>query len=311
MRRGVALTSRNLIQPLFMHDGPGDEDIGSMPGMRRLAPDSLLAEVHRAKAAGVWGVALFPKVPNELKTNEGEESWNPNGLVPQMVRAIKKEVPGIKVVTDVALDPYSSMGQDGIVHEGEVHNDRTVDALVRQALCQVEAGSDVIAPSDMMDGRIGAIRAAIGDRAEIMSYAVKYASAFYGPFRDALDSAPVPGMDKKTYQMNPANTREALIEALTDVREGADYVMVKPGLPYLDVVRMLAEPLQQMEQEGRKRTPLAVYHVSGEYAMIKAAVELHGVDEKEEVLKVFRSFRRAGAELILTYYATQAAENWL
>eukprot|EP01061_Rhynchopus_euleeides_P034885 TRINITY_DN58847_c0_g1_i1.p2 TRINITY_DN58847_c0_g1~~TRINITY_DN58847_c0_g1_i1.p2 ORF type:complete len:312 (+),score=98.36 TRINITY_DN58847_c0_g1_i1:112-1047(+) len=296
----------NLIQPLFMHGGVKDEAIGSMPGMKRLTRDSLIGEVRRAHAAGVYGVALFPKVDDELKCNAGAESWNPEGLVPEMVRAIKQEVPGIKVITDVALDPYSSMGQDGIVHNGEVHNDLTLDALVRQAACHVEAGADIVAPSDMMDGRIGAIRSVIGDDAKIMSYAAKYASAFYGPFRDALDSAPMPGTDKKTYQMNPGNSREALSEALTDIREGADYIMVKPGLPYLDIVSALSMHLDESQQH----IPLAVYHVSGEYAMLNAAVEQYGLDEGEEVLKVLHAFRRAGAELVLTYYATRAAEAW-
>ena len=290
-----------------MHNGTTDDPIGSMPGMKRLSRDSLVKEVQRAEAAGVWGVALFPKVEDHLKSNAGEEAWNEHGIVPEMVRAIKEVAPRIKVITDVALDPYSSMGQDGIVHNNEVNNDMTVEALVRQAQCQVDAGADIVAPSDMMDGRIGAIRHAIGDRAEIMSYAAKFASAYYGPFRDALDSAPMPGTDKKTYQMSPGNSREAMLEVLMDIREGADYLIVKPGLPYLDIVSNLAYNIPYF---GKEPVPLASYHVSGEYAMMKAAVERHNLNEQEEVHKVLSAFRRAGCEYILTYYATHAAENW-
>eukprot|EP01064_Diplonema_japonicum_P027909 TRINITY_DN4164_c1_g1_i1.p1 TRINITY_DN4164_c1_g1~~TRINITY_DN4164_c1_g1_i1.p1 ORF type:complete len:302 (+),score=39.30 TRINITY_DN4164_c1_g1_i1:57-962(+) len=301
MRRAV-LSQKNLVQPLFVHDGAANQMISSMPGQTRHTFDSVLKEVERARDAGLWGVALFPKVADNLKSNHGEEAWNPDGLIPRVVREIDQVVGkgGLKIITDVALDPYSSSGQDGIVLNGKVDNDATVEALVKQSICQIQAGSDVVAPSDMMDGRVAAIKKAI-PHAVVMSYAAKYASAFYGPFRDALGSAPTPGTDKKTYQMNFANAKEALLECHHDVQEGADFLMVKPGLPYLDVLASL-RPLP---------LPLAVYHVSGEYAMIKAAVEAGEVDEEEEVLSTMNAFRRAGAELILTYYATQIAENWI
>ncbi|KAJ9470170.1 Delta-aminolevulinic acid dehydratase [Diplonema papillatum] len=302
MRKAAQLTAGNLIQPLFVHNGARDEPIGSMPGMTRLSRDSLVREVERARSLGVFGIALFPKVEDNLKSNDGREAWNPEGLIPSVVRELKQSVPGIHIVCDVALDPYSSMGQDGIVNErNEVDNDLTVAALVKQAAAQVEAGADIIAPSDMMDGRVLALRHAIQGKAKIMSYSAKYATSYYGPFREALDSAPVAGMDKKTYQMNPGNSDEATREAFADVREGADIIMVKPGLPYLDI-------LANLSQLG---VPLAVYHVSGEYAMLKAGAAAGTIDERTEVLRAMNAFRRAGADYILTYYASHIAENWI
>eukprot|EP01060_Flectonema_neradi_P011532 TRINITY_DN18584_c2_g1_i1.p1 TRINITY_DN18584_c2_g1~~TRINITY_DN18584_c2_g1_i1.p1 ORF type:complete len:342 (+),score=67.62 TRINITY_DN18584_c2_g1_i1:84-1028(+) len=303
MRR--ILRPSNLIQPLFMHDGEGISAIGSMPGLFRHSKDSLIEQVAIARDNGVWGVALFPSVDQSLKSVDGSEAYNPDGLIPQIVRRIKSEVPGIKVVTDVALDPYTTTGQDGVVVGDEVANDITVSQLVKQAKCQIEAGTDVIAPSDMMDGRIAALRKAMSEYPNekdllLMSYSAKYASAFYGPFRDALGSAPTPGMDKKTYQMNPANITEAFAEAHLDVVEDADILMVKPGLPYLDVISRL--------HQLSTNKPIAAYHVSGEYALLKAGVLHHGLDEKTEVIDVMRSFRRAGATYILTYYATQVAQ---
>lgn len=247
---------------------------------------------------------LFPKVPENLKTNFAEESYNPNGIVPRALALIKTKYPDVIVCTDIALDPYSSMGHDGVVHEGKILNDVTVMQLQKQAVMQARAGSDVVAPSDMMDGRIGAIRDALDSEGftdvSIMAYTAKYASAYYGPFRDALDSHPGFG-DKKTYQQDPANGREALIETALDVAEGADILMVKPGMPYLDIIYRLKQA---------SHLPVAAYHVSGEYAMLKAAAQKGWLDEKKVVLETMMCFKRAGTDMILTYYAKQAAK-WL
>jgi len=300
------LTVDDLIQPLFVHDGAGpDVPIESMPGMYRHNVDGLVARCGRAWDAGVKAVALFPKVSDSLKDELGQEAWNPEGLIPRVVRALKATYPQLLVITDVALDPYSSLGQDGVVVDGDIHNERTIEALVRQATCQAAAGADIIAPSDMMDGRVGAIRRVLdGDGHEktlILAYSAKYASAFYGPFRDALDSAPRGGTDKRTYQMDPANSSEALHEVGLDIDEGADWVMVKPGMPYLDILWRVKERFQR---------PTFAYQVSGEYAMFKAAVANGWLDERAVVIEALTGFKRAGADGVLTYYATDVAE-WL
>jgi porphobilinogen synthase len=303
--RETSLGPEHLIYPLFVHAGADDVPIASMPGCARLGPRGLLAEVEAARAVGVNIIALFPAVAESLKTSDGREAWNPDGLVPRTLKALKDRWPDLVVVTDVALDPYNSDGHDGIVApDGRILNDETVEALCNQALCQARAGADIVAPSDMMDGRVQALREALDGEGftdvSILAYTAKYASAFYGPFRDALDSAPKSG-DKKTYQMDPANAREALREAELDEVEGADILMVKPAGPYLDILHAL-----------RRATslPLAAYQVSGEYAMLKAAAERGWLDEKRVVLESLLGIRRAGADAILTYYARQAAE-WL
>ncbi len=300
------LAPADLIQPLFVHDGDGpDEPIPSMPGMFRHNLPSLVERAARAWAAGVPAVALFPRVDDALKTEDGREAWNDDGLIPSAVRALAARCPELAVITDVALDPYSSLGQDGIVVDGEIHNDRTIEALVKQAACHARAGADVVAPSDMMDGRVGAIRGVLDADGHsdtlILAYSAKYASAYYGPFRDALDSAPRGGGDKRTYQMDPGNGDEALMEVARDLDEGADLVMVKPGMPYLDIVWRVKQAV---------RRPVFVYQVSGEYAMFKAAAQNGWLDERAVVLEALLGFRRAGADAILTYYATDAAE-WL
>jgi porphobilinogen synthase len=304
--RETALRPDDLIQPLFVSDHVGpDEPIASMPGQSRLTLASIGEVARRADRAGLKALALFPKVADALKSEDGAEAFNPDGLVPRAIAAIKEAAPNLAVITDIALDPYSSLGQDGIAIDGEIDNDRTIDALIRQALCHATAGADIVAPSDMMDGRIGAIRQALDasghTRTLILAYAAKYASYFYGPFRDALDSAPRGGGDKKTYQMDPGNADEALIEVARDLEEGADLVMVKPGMPYLDIVWRVKEAF------GR---PTLAYQVSGEYAMFKAAGANGWIDEKACVLEALLGFRRAGADAILTYYAMEAAE-WL
>jgi porphobilinogen synthase len=300
------LTTADLIQPLFVTAGEGpDEPIASMPGQARLHEDRLLAEASRCRDLGIPAIALFPKIEDALKTPGGEAAWDDAGLVPRVVRRLKAEVPGLLVLTDVALDPYSSLGQDGVVVNGTIDNDLTVAALCRQAVCQARAGADWVCPSDMMDGRVGALRAAL-DAAGfadvgILAYSAKYASAFYGPFRDALDSAPRGGGDKKTYQMDPANGDEALDEVALDLAEGADVVMVKPGTPYLDIVWRIKERFQR---------PVAVYQVSGEYAMIKAAAAQGWLEERPIVMETLLGFKRAGADMILTYFARDVA-GWL
>lgn len=304
--REARLAPEDLIQPLFLHDGDGpDQPIPSMPGQVRHNLPSLVEQAGRAWQAGVRAVALFPRIADRLKSEDGAEAWNPGGIIPTAVRALKEAWPELAVITDVALDPYSSQGQDGVVVDGEIVNDATVEALVRQALCHAAAGADIVAPSDMMDGRIGAIRQALDEQDHIdtllLAYAAKYASAFYGPFRDALDSAPRGGTDKRTYQMDPGNGDEALHEVEMDLAEGADLVMVKPGMPYLDVVYRVKE---------RFRRPTFVYQVSGEYAMFKAAAANGWIDERQTVLEALLGFRRAGADAVLTYYAIDVAE-WL
>lgn len=305
MMRETRLGPEHFILPLFIHDGAGRQPIRSMPGCDRLSLDALMDEVGGAREDGVGAVVLFPAVDDALKTARGEESHNPKGLVPRAIRRLKAEWPDLVVVTDVALDPYSSDGHDGIVSpDGRILNDETVSVLVKQALAQAEAGADIISPSDMMDGRVGAIRAGLDEHGfcevQILAYTAKYASAFYGPFRDALDSAPRFG-DKKTYQMDPANAREALREVALDESEGADMVMVKPAGPFLDVIRLVREATA---------LPVAAYQVSGEYAMLKAAAQNGWLDEKKAVLESLLGIRRAGADVILTYYARQAS-RWL
>ncbi|BDA43609.1 Delta-aminolevulinic acid dehydratase, chloroplastic [Coccomyxa sp. Obi] len=308
------ITPSNLILPVFIHDGEQNIPISSMPGVDRLGwRHGLLSAVAEARSYGVNSVVLFPKTPEELKTRTGEEAFNPDGLVQRSIRLLKDKYPDLEIYTDVALDPYNSDGHDGIVRDdGVILNDETVEFLCRQAVSQARAGADCVSPSDMMDGRVGAIRRALDregfSHVSIMSYTAKYASAYYGPFRDALASAPKAGEEhrvipsnKKTYQQDPANYREALREARLDEAEGADIMMVKPGLPYLDVIRLLRD---------NSPLPIAAYHVSGEYAMLKAAAERGWLDEREAVLEALLSFRRAGADIILTYYATQAAK-WM
>ncbi|HQB42028.1 MAG TPA: porphobilinogen synthase, partial [Polyangiaceae bacterium] len=282
----------------------GTQPIASMPGCARLSLEALLAEAEGALSEGVSAMVLFPAIADELKSSQGEEAYRADGLVPRAIRALKNRFPELIVVTDVALDPYSSDGHDGIVQGGKILNDETVEVLCKQALCQAQAGADIIAPSDMMDGRVAAIRDTLDDAGftdvSILSYTAKYASAFYGPFRDALDSAPKFG-DKKTYQMDPANAREALRELALDESEGADMVMVKPAGPYLDVIHRVRE---------YTTLPVAAYQVSGEYAMLKAASQNGWLEEKRVVLESLLGIRRAGADVILTYYARQAA-RWL
>ncbi|MCY4036821.1 MAG: porphobilinogen synthase [bacterium] len=302
MVRETELRPAHLVLPLFVHRGP-DEPIDSMPGVNRWSPDGLLGEVGRAADRGVRAVVLFEAAPDELKTPTGDEAWNPDGLIPQTVRAVKAAHPNTVVMTDVALDPYNSDGHDGIVAaDGTIVNDETVDVLCRQALAHAEAGADIVAPSDMMDGRVGAIRQTLDRHRHtgvgICAYTAKYASAFFGPFRGALDSTPRSG-DKKTYQMDPANSREALRELELDVAEGADMVMVKPAGPYLDVVRRFAEA---------SAVPVAAYQVSGEYLMVKAAAASGWLDEPSIVAETLCGIRRAGADVIFTYFAMQAAE---
>ena len=297
------LTVNDLIYPLFVMEGEGQKvEVVSMPGSYRYTLDLLLKEIEDAYNLGINAIALFPLVAEAKKDNVGTESYNSEGLIQRTVRAIKQTIPDIVVITDVALDPYSSEGHDGIVGEnGVILNDPTVEVLVKQALSHAEAGADIVAPSDMMDGRIGAIRKAL-DAAEysdvgILAYSAKYASAYYGPFRDALDSAPKFG-DKKTYQMDSANAREAIKEVALDIAEGADMVMVKPALAYLDII---------CEVKKTTNLPVAAYNVSGEYAMIKAAGQKGWIDEKKVMLETLTSMKRAGADLILTYFAKEVA----
>ncbi len=307
-----SLSSKDFIYPLFVHEGNEVEPIEAMPGTSRWDLDSLLREVQRAWDLGIRCIVLFPKVSETLKTEDGAECFNEKGLIPRAIRRLKKEIPEMTVMTDVALDPYSCDGHDGIVSsEGVVLNDETIEYLCRQALAQAKAGADLIGPSDMMDGRVGAIREALDEdgfeHVGIISYTAKYSSAYYGPFREALDSAPrintskpIP-KDKSTYQMDPANAREAITEAQLDEQEGADILMVKPGLAYLDII-------YRLRQESE--LPIAAYNVSGEYAMVKAAAARGWIDEKAVVLETLLSFKRAGSDLILTYHACDAAE-WL
>ena len=305
-RRMVAetkLSVDDLIWPVFVIEGRNiASDVGSMPGVQRVSLDRLAAHVEPVAALGVPAIALFPATPADKKNAEGTESGNPENLMCQAARLLKQEFPGVGLVGDVALDPYTDHGHDGVIRDNYVANDESVAILVRQAVNQAHAGIDIIAPSDMMDGRIGAIRAALDAEGlihtRIMSYAAKYASAFYSPFRDALGSGGVLRGDKKTYQMDPANSDEALREVALDLAEGADMVMVKPGLPYLDIVRRVHE---------RFGVPTFAYQVSGEYAMIMAAVERGWLDHQRALLESLIAFKRAGAAGVLTYFAPDAA----
>ncbi len=305
MRESV-LTPDDFIYPVFVLEGAGrTEQVSSMPGVERQSLDVLLRTAERTVKLGIPALALFPVIDAPLKTLGAEEAYNPEGLVPRTVRALKREFPELGVITDVALDPYTSHGQDGLIDDtGYVLNDETLDVLVRQALCHAEAGTDVVAPSDMMDGRIGRIREALERNGRIytriLAYSAKYASAFYGPFRDAVGSAGNLGKGNKyTYQMDPANGDEALREVALDIEEGADMVMVKPGMPYLDIVRRVKDEFG---------VPTYAYQVSGEYAMLKAAAQNGWLDERAVVLESLLAFKRAGADGILTYFALDAAE---
>jgi len=299
------LTALRLIQPLFVHEAATEVPIPSMPGCRRLGEDALLREAEACLDDGIRSLVLFPAIEESRKSPTAEECANPEGLIPRRLTSLKSRFPELTLITDVALDPYSSEGHDGLVTEdGRVLNDETVQLLCHQALTQARAGADVIAPSDMMDGRVGEIRDTLDaegfEEVSILAYTAKYASAYYGPFRDALDSAPKSG-DKKTYQMDPANVREAVREVELDESEGADMLMVKPAGPYLDVIRVVRESTV---------LPVAAYQVSGEYAMLKAASEKGWLDERSAVLESLLGIRRAGADAILTYYARDAA-RWL
>ncbi len=303
--RETWLAPQHFVHPLFIHEAKDDVAIASMPGCARLGLDGLLREVEATMAVGVGSVVLFPAVADALKTSSAKEAFNPEGLVPRTIRELKARFPSLVVMTDVALDPYNSDGHDGLVApDGRILNDETVKVLCKQAVMHAQAGADVVAPSDMMDGRVAAIREALDDagftEVSILSYAAKYASAFYGPFRDALDSAPRAG-DKLTYQMDPANVREAIREIELDEDEGADILMVKPAGMYLDVIRAVREA---------STLPISAYQVSGEYAMLAAAAERGWLDERKTVLESLLAIRRAGADLIFTYYARRAAE-WL
>ena len=297
------LTPNDFIVPLFIDEGENVEtEIASMPNYYRRSIDLTVKEVKELWSLGIKSVLLFIKCKDELKDNTGREAWNPDGLMQRSIKAIKDAVPDMYVMTDVALDPYSSYGHDGIVKDGEIVNDLTVEALVKMSISHAQAGVDMVAPSDMMDGRIYAIREGLEKagftKVGIMAYSAKYASCFYGPFRDALDSAPGFG-DKKTYQMDYANRTEAVKEALMDVEEGADIVMVKPGLPYLDIVRDVKNAVD---------VPVSVYNISGEYAMIKAAAKMGWINEDKAILETLTSFKRAGADLIATYFAKDAVK---
>ena len=308
LRREHRLTTDDLIYPVFVIEGKNRvEPVQSMPGIRRYTLDRLLPHAEQCAKLGLPALAIFPMIAKELKTADGREAANARGLVPRVVTALKRRFPELGLITDAALDPYTTHGQDGVVNgSGYVLNDETIAVLERQALVCAAAGVDVVAPSDMMDGRVGAIRAALDKHkfihTRILAYSAKYASGFYGPFRDAVGSAKSLGRgNKHTYQMDPANSDEALWEVELDLKEGADMVMVKPGLPYLDIVRRVKEAF---------RAPTFVYHVSGEYSMLKAAVERGWLDERMCVMEVLTAFKRAGADGILTYYALEAA-GWL
>ena len=302
------LHPHDLIYPVFVQEGTKRRDaVASMPGVERLSLDLLLPVAEECVALGIPVMALFPVIDPSLKTPDGREAFNASGLVPRVVRELKQRFPDLGVMTDVALDPFTSHGQDGLLDDtGYILNDETVAVLTRQALAQADAGVDIVAPSDMMDGRIGSIRQALEKaghiHTRIMAYSAKYASAFYGPFRDAVGSAGNLGKsNKKVYQMDPANTDEALREVAMDIAEGADMVMVKPGMPYLDVVRRVKDEF---------KIPTFAYQVSGEYAMLKAAAQNGWLDERRVALEVLTSIKRAGADVIFTYYARQAA-RWL
>jgi porphobilinogen synthase len=310
MARETRLSTDNLIAPLFVTDGEEKaEPIPSMPGQHRFSVDRLVEEVEALDALGVPAVALFPAIPDAMKTPDARHALDPDHLYPQAVRAIKDAAPDVVVITDTALDPYNSDGHDGIVRDGAIDNGATIDVMREMAVLHAEAGADIVAPSDMMDGRVGALRAALDAAGHVqtalLSYTAKYSSNYYGPFRDALDSAPrqregVP-VGKDTYQMDPANAEEAVRELMLDLDEGADFVMVKPALPYLDVIRRVDEVSD---------VPVAAYNVSGEYAMIKAAAQNGWLEEKPCAMEALTGIRRAGADLILTYFAKDAA-RWL
>ncbi len=299
------LTVNDLIYPMFIIEGENKrETIASMPGIERLSLDLLLAEAHELVALGIPAIAIFPVTPLECKSLEAEEAWNPDGLAQRAVRLLKQHLPELGIITDVALDPFTTHGQDGIIDEtGYVMNDITTDALVKQALSHAEAGADIVAPSDMMDGRIGAIREALEEagfhNTRILAYSAKYASSYYGPFRDAVGSAGnLKGGNKKSYQMDPANSNEALREVAQDLEEGADMVMVKPGMPYLDIVRRVKDEFG---------VPTFAYQVSGEYAMHVAAIQNGWLAEEAVIMESLLAFKRAGADGILTYFAKKAA----
>ncbi len=308
LMREHRLSADDLIQPIFVKEGTGDsEPVPSMPGVERHTVDRLMAKARRLHERGVPAVALFPVVPPEKKSDDAQEAYNSNGLVQRAVRALKDDVPDLGIITDVALDPFTSHGQDGLIDgTGYVLNDETVEVLIRQSVSHAEAGADIVAPSDMMDGRVGAIRRALEHEnrhnVRILAYAAKYASAYYGPFRDAVgSSANLGGGSKYSYQMDPANGDEALREVALDIQEGADMVMVKPGMPYLDVV-------YRVKQEFG--IPTFVYQVSGEYAMLQAAAQNGWLDLRTVVLEALVGFKRAGADAVLTYFAESVAE-WL
>ncbi|GAB4001800.1 porphobilinogen synthase [Spirosoma daeguense] len=302
MVQETRLSVTDFILPLFIMEGQNvRSEVSSMPGIHRLSLDLLLEEVQECVDLGIQTFDLFPNLPESKKDKYATESHNPDGLYPQAIRAIKERFPDVVIMTDVAMDPYSSDGHDGVVENGKIVNDATLEVLGKMALTQAQAGANIIGPSDMMDGRIGYLRQVLDEGGfqdvAIMSYCAKYASAFYGPFRDALDSAPKFG-DKKTYQMNPANVREALIEAQLDFEEGADFLMVKPALAYLDVIKLLNDNFH---------LPIAAYNVSGEYAMIKAAAQRGWLDGERAMMETLLSIKRAGANVILTYFAKEAA----
>jgi len=308
LMRESSLSVSDLIYPLFIIEGENKREVvSSMPGVERLSIDLLVQEAAELVALGIPAIALFPVTPLDVKSDLAEEAYNPQGLAQRAVRAVKEKYPELGVITDVALDPFTSHGQDGLIDEqGYVLNDETVEVLVKQALSHAEAGADVVAPSDMMDGRIAEIREALENNGyihtRILAYSAKYASSFYGPFRDAVGSAANLGKaDKTTYQMDPGNSNEALHEVAMDLEEGADMVMVKPGMPYLDIVRRIKDELA---------APTFAYQVSGEYAMIKAAAQNGWLDEKKVIMESLLCFKRAGADGVLTYFAKQVAQ-WL
>ena len=306
--RETTLTTNDLVLPMFVTEGNNKKEaISSMPGVFRQSLDLTVQTVKENYDLGIKAINIYMKVSDNLKDNTGKESWNPNGLMQTAIKAIKDAVPGVIIMPDVALDPYSIYGHDGIIKNGKIDNDSTVDALVKMGISLAEAGADILAPSDMMDGRVLAMREGLEENGftdvGILSYAAKYASAFYGPFRSALDSAPVDNQDipadKKTYQMDFHNSREAIDEALRDVEEGADIIMIKPGMPYLDIVSKIRELITQ---------PIAVYQVSGEYAMLKAAVQNGWLDNDKVLIESLTSIKRAGADMIFTYAAPEVAK---
>jgi len=306
--RENSLSASDLIYPLFVIEGENKREIiESMPGIERVSIDQLLVEAKEVMDLKIQAIALFPVISSDKKTEEAEEAYNPDGLVQRAVRALKRSLPELAVITDVALDPFTSHGQDGLINpDGYVLNDETVDVLIKQSISHAEAGADIVAPSDMMDGRIGAIRNSLEEsgfiHTNILSYSAKYASSFYGPFREAVGSSGNLGKsDKKTYQMDPGNSNEAIREVELDISEGADMVMIKPGLPYLDIVSNVKQVFG---------VPTFAYHVSGEYAMLKAASQNNWIDEKSTVLETLLCFKRAGADAILTYYAKDVAK-WI